>query len=394
MFSQKLAQRAAENRPIRVGIIGAGKFGAGLVAQIAQMRGMTTAVIADISGERARTAYVVAGGVPKDRIGTAETANEIDDQLRHGTPVVVEDGELIAQSDLVDVVVEATGIPEVGARMAYTTLLNRKHLVMVNVETDVTIGALLRRMADAAGVVYTMVDGDQPGCTMHMIDWACALGFEVVAAGRGTVFFDDDRAGIPDSVPQRFGFDAETLDRRTINLKMYNSFRDGTKAQVEMAALGNAAGLVPDKRGMHEPSVNIQDIARAFSLQSEGGLLSRHGVIELANSVAEDGKTKLPNGLGMGVFCVIRTDHPFTARRLDQLFPPPRRRRSQLPALSPLSPGGGRSAHLDCVGCALWRSNRFGAAHAHHRSDHLGQARAQGGRNARRRRRLYGRGAV
>jgi predicted homoserine dehydrogenase-like protein len=156
-----------------------------------------------------------------------------------------------------------------------------------------------------------LVDGDQPGCTMNMVEWARTLGFEIVAAGRGTILYADDPLGTPDTVPQRYGFSAEMMERRTINLKMYNSFRDGTKAQVEMTALANAAGLVPDKRGMHEPSVNIEDIARAFSLQAEGGILSRHGVVELANSVAADGKTLLPHALGMGVFCVIRTDHPF-----------------------------------------------------------------------------------
>lgn len=114
----------------------------------------------------------------REHVEVASSANAIDDSLRHGQPVVVEDGTLVAQSELVDVV-EATGLPEVGARMAYNTLLNRKHLVMVNVETDVTIGPVLRRMADAAGVVYTMVDGDQPGCTMNVIDgrarWALRL---------------------------------------------------------------------------------------------------------------------------------------------------------------------------------------------------------------------------
>jgi predicted homoserine dehydrogenase-like protein len=179
---------------------------------------------------------------------------------------------------------------------------------------------ILRRLADSAGVVYTQVDGDQPGCTMNMIEWARALGFEIVAAGRGTVLYADDPQGTPDSVPQRFGFNQELIERRTINFKMYNSFRDGTKANVEMTALANAAGLVPDKLGMHEPAVNIQEIARAFSLQSEGGLLSRHGVVELANSVAPDGKTLLPNGLGMGVFCVIRTDHPFIQEDLKSYF--------------------------------------------------------------------------
>jgi predicted homoserine dehydrogenase-like protein len=200
--------------------------------------------------------------------------------------------------------------------MAYHALSNHKHVVMVNVEADVTIGPFLRRLADTAGVVYTAVDGDQPGCTMNMIDWATTLGFEVIAAGRGTVFFDSDRLGTPDTVPERFGFDQATLDRRTINLKMFNSFRDGSKAQIEMAALANMTGLIPDVRGMHEPSVNIQDIARVLSLKEEGGILNRHGVIELANSVAEDGQTMLDNPLRMGVFVVIRTEHPFTQEDL------------------------------------------------------------------------------
>ena len=310
-----LAQRAAENRPIRVGIIGTGKFGAGLVAQISQMRGMTTAVIADINLAHARHAYT-SSRVPADAIRAAETLDEMEDAIRAGKPVVVEDGLLLAASESVDVIVEATGIPEVGAKMAWHALSNRKHVVMVNVEADVTVGGILRRQADAAGVVYSMVDGDQPACTMQMVDWARTLGFEIVAAGRGTILYADDPAGTPDTVPQRFGFSDEVLQRRTINLKMFNSFRDGTKAQVEMTALANAAGLVPDVRGMHEPSVNLADIPQRFSLREEGGLLSQHGVVELANSIAVDGKTMLPDPLKMGVFAVIRTEHPFTAEDL------------------------------------------------------------------------------
>ncbi|MEX1019608.1 MAG: Gfo/Idh/MocA family oxidoreductase, partial [Litorilinea sp.] len=292
MFSSVLRDLHAQGRPIRVGIIGAGKFGAGLVAQISQMRGMEVAAIADINGAHARHAYV-SSHVPAEEIAAVEGADELEDAIRAGRPAVVEDGRLVTDAESIDVVVEATGLPEVGARMAYQAILAQKHVVMVNVEADVTIGPILRRMADSAGVVYTMVDGDQPGCTMNMIEWARTLGFEIVAAGRGTMLFDDDPDGTPDSVPQRYGFSEEMIERRTINLKMYNSFRDGTKAQVEMTALANAAGLVPDVRGMHEPSVNISDIARVFSLESEGGILSRHGVVELANSVDTDGKTKL-----------------------------------------------------------------------------------------------------
>ena len=310
-----LAQRAAENRPIRVGIIGTGKFGAGLVAQISQMRGMEVSVIADINLAHARHAYT-SSRVPADEIRAVETVDEMEDAIRAGKPTIVEDGLLLAASESVDVIVEATGIPDVGAKMAWHALSARKHVVMVNVEADVTVGGILRRQADAAGVVYSMVDGDQPACTMHMVDWARSLGFEIVAAGRGTILYADDPDGTPDTVPQRFGFSDEVLERRTINLKMFNSFRDGTKAQVEMTALANAAGLVPDVRGMHEPSVNLAEIPQRFSLRGEGGLLSQHGVVELANSIAVDGKTMLPDPLKMGVFAVIRTEHPFTAEDL------------------------------------------------------------------------------
>lgn len=319
LFRGPLAKRHAEGRPIRVGVIGTGKFGAGLVAQISQMRGMVVAAIADVRIDHARHAYA-SSGVPVAAQRVAEEARDLDDAIRAGQPAVTEEGSLVCQAEQIDVVVEATGLPEVGARMAYEAIQRRKHVVMVNVEADVTVGPILRRMADNAGVVYTLVDGDQPGCTMNMIEWARTLGFEIVAAGRGTVLYGDDPAGTPETVQQRYGFSDEMMARRTINTKMYNSFRDGTKAQVEMTALANAAGLVPDVRGMHEPSVNIAEIARTFSKRAEGGILSRHGVVELANSVDKDGKTLLPNGLGMGVFAVIRTEHPFTQEDLRSYF--------------------------------------------------------------------------
>jgi len=319
MFHQALLKRADEGNPIRVGLIGAGKFGAGLVAQVSQMVGMRVCVIADINLAHARHAFV-SSSIPEGEIRTVDSVRALDEAIRAGTHAVVEDGLLVTQCEAVDVVVEATGVPAVGARMGYAAVTQGKHLVMVNVETDVTVGPLLRRLADSAGVVYTLVDGDQPGVTMVMVDWARALGFEVVAAGRGTVFYADDRAGVPDTVPERFGFSTEMIERRTINFKMYNSFRDGSKAQIEMTALANMAGLVPDVRGMHEPSVNIQDIARVCSLKAEGGILSRPGVVELANSIGEDGQTMLADPLKMGVFVVVRTEHPFTQEDLTGYF--------------------------------------------------------------------------
>lgn len=315
MISQMLAKRAAEGNPIRVGIIGTGKFGAGLVAQISQMQGMDVAAIADINGQNARYAYQ-SSGAPAEEIRSAETTAELEEAVRAGKPAIVEDGTALADCENIDVVVESTGLPEVGARHAFHALSNHKHVVMVNVEADVTVGPFLRRTADAAGVVYTMADGDQPAVTWNIVDWARSLGLEIVAAGRGTIYFDDDFEGTPDTAAARFGFTQEHIERRTINLKMFNSFRDGTKAQVEMTALANAAGLVPDVRGMHEPSVNLADIPRRFSLREEGGLLGRHGVVELANSVAGDGKSMLPTPMRMGVFAVVRSEHPFTQEDL------------------------------------------------------------------------------
>ena len=161
-----------------------------------------------------------------------------------------------------------------------------------------------------------MVDGDQPAVTWNIVEWARSLGLEIVAAGRGTIYYADDFEGTPDTTASRFGFTEEHIERRTINLKMFNSFRDGTKAQVEMTALANAAGLEPDCRGMHEPSVNLEEIPIRFSLKEEGGILGQHGVVELANSVADDGTSMLSNPLKMGVFVVVRSDHPFTREDL------------------------------------------------------------------------------
>ena len=310
MYRQALAKREADGQPIRVGIIGAGKFGGGLVVQLSQVPGMVASVVADIDLQRARQAYG-ACGTDAAEIVAAKSGDDVCDAVRSGKPVVVEDASQVTGCELVDVIVDATGVPEAGARNAVSAIDGGKHVVMVNVETDVTVGSILRQRADRAGVVYTLVDGDQPGCIVQMVEWAKTLGFEIVAAGRGTEYFADDREGTPESVKERFQFDDDTVARRSISYKMYNSFRDGTKAQLEMTALANMTGLPPDVRGMHEPSVNLEDIPRKFSLEEDGGLLSRHGVVELANSVADDGHTMLPNGLRMGVFVVIRAEHPF-----------------------------------------------------------------------------------
>ncbi len=315
LLQTELRRRQADDNPIRVGLAGAGKFGVGLAVQIAAMQGVRLAAVADLDIEHALHAYIATGLAP-EAVTIAENLSQIEDSVCRMTPCVTQDSLALTHSEQIEVLVEATGSPESGAILATTAISQGKHVVMVNVEADVTVGALLRRKADEAGVVYTLVDGDQPGATMNLVNWARILGFEVIAAGRGTIMRQDDREGIPESVPERFNFTREQMERRTINTRMYNSFRDGTKAQIEMTALANMAGLVPDVLGMHEPALTLEQIPTLLCHETDGGILSQEGVVELANSVDTDGVSRLPNSLGMGVFAVIRAEHLYTREDL------------------------------------------------------------------------------
>ena len=310
-----LQERTSADNPIRVGLIGAGKFGVGLAVQLAGMQGITLAAAADLDLEKARHAYTAVGMLSRD-VAVAEEAAQVSEAVIRHQPCVAQDAQAVIGCEEIEIVVEATGSPAAGAANASAAIAHGKHVVMVNVEADVTVGAILRQQADQAGVVYTLVDGDQPGVIMNLVHWARLLGFTIVAAGRGTIMRADDRAGTPDTVQQRYGFTDEQMARRTINIQMYNSFRDGTKAQIEMTAVANMTGLVPDIRGMHEPTVALEDMPTRFSLTSEGGILQREGVIELANSVAADGQSLEAHTLRMGVFAVIQANHPYTQEDL------------------------------------------------------------------------------
>lgn len=306
MINRRLHRLEDEGKPIKVGIVGVGKFGSTMVHQIAQMPGMRVVALADIHPQKAVDAYGRAGVECEDVI-FADSPTATDRAIASGKRVVTEDASVVTGS-MVDVVVEATGIVESGARVGYAAIQNGKHVVMVNVEADVTVGSALKRLADKAGVVYSIADGDQPGCIKEMVDWAQALGFTIVAAGRGTRRFPFDRTGTPDEAFQRFGFAHELVERWRLNPQMYNSFRDGTKSQIEMTCVANLTGLLPDVRGMHEPSANLADLPTLFRLKEEGGILDRTGVVELANCVAEDRRSELPGGIPSGVFVVITSE--------------------------------------------------------------------------------------
>ncbi len=306
MIYRRLRQLEEEGKEIKIGLVGAGKFGTDVVTKVFQMHGMRAAILADIKPDNAFEAYAI-NGVRKEDILVPRSLGEANDAIAQGRHVFTEDPLLLAQSD-VDVVFEVTGVPDNGSRVAYHAITNRKHIVMVNVEADVTVGPILKKMADAAGVVYSCAYGDQPGVIMELYDWADALGFEVIVAGRGTKRYPFDRDGTPDDTFERYGFVEEWISSRRLNPYMYTSFRDGTKSQVESTCVANMTGLVPDVRGMHEPSVSIPDLPKVFALKEDGGMLNRPGVVDLANCVGPDGRTILDKNVAVGVFIVISTD--------------------------------------------------------------------------------------
>lgn len=301
MFRRALAKRASEGSPIRVGVVGAGRMGTGVVNQIGTMRGMEVTAIADLVIDRAVQAFIDSGNSP-DRVTEAQAEGQAVDAVRRGQRVVTADANLVSRLPL-DAIVEATGVPEVGARVAYDAILQRKHVVMLNVEADVVVGPILKRMADAAGVIYTLAAGDQPGAICEMAEWAWGLGLRIVAAGRGTLMSPRERYATPDDNRTR----AEALG---LNPQMYNSFRDGTKAQTEMCAVANALRFPPEIRGMHEPVVDVDGLNRVFRLKAQGGILGREGVVDLANGTEPDGSLQPHGRVFPGVFLVVTSDHP------------------------------------------------------------------------------------
>jgi predicted homoserine dehydrogenase-like protein len=273
------------------------------------MRGMRLSVVCDLRPDSAQMA--ASGGVRGDasRIVRPTSAGALADAVAADRCAVTDDLALALDAPL-DVIVEATGRPGIAVRVADGAIAAGKHVVMVTVEADVLVGAALAERARRAGVVYTLADGDQPAVTKRMVDWCRAAGYTVVAAGRGTRVYPGDAEGLPEEAFARYGFDAEIVERRRFNPQMYNSFRDGSKAQIEMCALANATGLLPDRRGMHEPSAGYADLPRLFRPRSEGGLLEQTGVVDLSNAVGPDGRTDVPTALANGVWVVVTTDQP------------------------------------------------------------------------------------
>jgi predicted homoserine dehydrogenase-like protein len=273
-------------------------MGSGLVHVTGQMAGMDTVAISDIAPARAAET-LKALGLTDDEICITDRRGEAEDALRAGKRVLTEDAVMLAQLEGLDAVVEATGLTEVGARVAWTGIMNSKHVIMLNVETDVTVGPLLYRLSQKAGCVYTAASGDEPGVCKMLYNFARSLGFEVVCLGKGK----NNRIDF-DATPENCREEAE---RRGMNPKMLSAFKDGSKTMVELAAMSNATGLVPDVPGMHGAAADLDELNAVFIPREDGGVLSRPGCVDYST-----GK------VAPGVFAVITSPDPRV--RVDMKF--------------------------------------------------------------------------
>ena len=300
-----LRERAAQDRPVRIGQIGAGKFGTMFLAQCRITAGMHLVGLADLMPARARERLV---GVqwPQERID----ARSIGEALKTGKTHVTDNAMALIENPDIEVIIEATGDPAVGIRHALAAIEHGKHVVMVNVEGDALAGPLLAKRAKEKGVVYSMAWGDQPALICEHVDWARACGFQVVAAGKGTRYNTHYHRSNPDTVWDILDKYLTIKDRSHINPKMFNSFVDGTKSGIEMTAVCNATGLVPQTNGLAFPPASRFELSDVCKPMADGGTLEKAGVTEVVSSVTRDEKD-VPHHLAMGTYVVITSESAY-----------------------------------------------------------------------------------
>ncbi len=290
-LNEELEQREAAGNPVQIGLVGAGQMGTDVVATTKMMKGVRVVVTADIDIERAISAYKIAQ-IPGD-VAIVDTSAQADEAVAAGKLVAARDYRVVTGMKTVQVMLEATGVPEIGARAALRAARAGQDLAMMNVETDITVGPILHWYARQKGVLYALAAGDEPAACKELYDLAMAMGFTVVVAGKGKNNPLDRHASPADPAIQK------EAARRGLSPNMLVEFVDGSKTMIEMAAVSNATGLVPDVRGMHGPNTDRDHLQHTFALKEDGGILNRMGVVDY--------------GIGRvapGVFLVVRTDHP------------------------------------------------------------------------------------
>ncbi len=299
-FAAELAARAKDKGPIIVGLAGAGQMGTDIVVQVGLMPGMRIGAVAEHRINRAIEAAQMAGWAKGD-IVESNTANGIDAAIESGKIAVTQDLEALAAAGRIDVVIDATGNPNIGANFALAAMRHKKHVVMLNVEADITIGRMLKAEASRQGVVYTGAAGDEPAATMELIGFVQSLGMTIVAAGKGK-----NNPLKFDATPDQYEEEARA---RQMNARMLVEFVDGSKTMIEMVAVANATGLVPDKPGMHGPAATREELAHVLCPTSHGGVLSRKGVVDYS----------IGKGVAPGVFVIVEGRHPRVTERLADL---------------------------------------------------------------------------
>lgn len=291
-----LNARHAAGKPVRVALIGAGKFGSMFLAQVPHTPGLEVSIIVDLDPDRAREACRTVGW----------------DAARIKSTQFTDDGQAAIQRDGIEVVIEATGNPAVGIRHARAAIAAGKHIVMVNVEADVLAGPLLAEEARRAGVVYSLAYGDQPALTAEMVDWARATGFRVVAAGKGTKYLPIYHDVTPRDVWSHYGLTAAEAQSAGMNPQMFNSFLDGTKSAIEMAAIANATGLDVPANGLLFPPCGVDDLPHIMRPRDQGGVLDRSGMVEVVSSIERDGRPVFRD-LRWGVYVVLEAPNDYAA---------------------------------------------------------------------------------
>jgi predicted homoserine dehydrogenase-like protein len=309
---RQLQDRASEGRPLRVGVIGAGKFGTMFLAQARRLPGVHVVGVADLAPERARSNLALAGWPD------AQTAApSLDAALADGTTHLLDDaGRLIAQGG-VEIVVECTGDPLVAVDHHLAAFAEGRHVISATVEADAVCGAALAARARAAGVIYSMAYGDQPAMVCDLVDWARTCGFEVAAAGRGHKWRPEYRFSTPETVWDHWGLTSEQAARGRLNPKMFNSFLDGTKPAIESAAIANACGLDAPAGGLAYPSGSIDDLPALMRPRAEGGVLEAAGQVEVLNSLDPEGR-QIGYDIRMGVWVVARVEDDYRRHCLEE----------------------------------------------------------------------------
>ena len=298
----QLQQRAAQQKPVRVALIGAGKFGAMYLSQVPRTPGVHLVGIADLSIDNAR-ANLNRVGWPAHQY----SASDLDHAFKQGLTFLTQDWQMLVAHPLVDVVVECTGNPIAAVEHCLAAFAHGKHVVNVTVEADAFCGPLLAQKAADAGLVYSMAFGDQPALICDLVDWARTCGFPVTAAGRGHKWLPHFSESTPETVWGNYGLTPEQASRGGLNPKMFNSFLDGSKPSIECTAVANATGLHVPSNGLLYPPASVEDIPYVTRPKSEGGVLERKGMVEVISSLEADGRV-IPYDIRMGVWVTVEAE--------------------------------------------------------------------------------------